>query len=864
MPDPFVPKTHKARAHSVSAMANFDLALEPPHQTYTANARAIATTQTSSPQALYHHDWQKRDWFIAALLIVLALFCAEATWLWQGAVVPWDSKNHFYPMFRHLAQSLAQGEIPLWNPYHFGGHPSVADPQSLLFTPTFFLLSLVMPDASMQSFDVFVFAHLGLGALGVVGLFARRKLSLEGALLAALIYMFGGSASARLQHTGMIISYSFIPLALLFLETTLFAKNWRLKYLNATACALFTILMALGRDQIAYFGCLLMASALIGHEMASGNKAKFILHNLLALLLIGVLVLIAVGIPSLMTMQFISQSNRPGFSYGMAVTGSLAPINLVTLGAANFFGSLSPLYDYWGPSDSTISSGDWTDRAVDYLFIGTLPCLLIFAQGFVRQSVLDKRARFVGLVTIIALIYALGRYTPLFSLIFDHLPGVKLYRRPADATFILNFGLAMLAGFCLHGLRANMRAKTQAQSRTSLAFILAGLSALAIISCLLLALVFSIKEQHGLASLISLGETLCVFIPGAVLIMLARTPRWNHFAVLGLLALSAVDLLWHNSANALNAEPISNYTIYATPQPKETEALAVLRKDLAEHTQGADRPRVEILSLGGAWQNAAMTLGLEDTIGYNPLRISAYEDAVGSGENAGDFNLRHFPETFRGYTCRLAKLLGLGYLVIDRPIAKLPRHVPRPHATLLYQNDHLYVYRLPHPAARAYFADSAKAIDSEDVIANHTLPEFDRSHEMLVEQGDTHVIQNTTLIEKDEGDDAEKTLLTGANKTLPDNITNADVSIASYEANRVILSVDSDRPGFVVLHDLYYPGWEALVDDVPTPILRSNLLFRAVEVGTGHHVVRFVFNPLSLANLSAALGGIVGNPARDE
>ena len=24
---------------------------------------------------------------------------------------------------------------PFWNPYHYGGHPSVADPQSLIFAP---------------------------------------------------------------------------------------------------------------------------------------------------------------------------------------------------------------------------------------------------------------------------------------------------------------------------------------------------------------------------------------------------------------------------------------------------------------------------------------------------------------------------------------------------------------------------------------------------------------------------------------------------------------------------------------------------------------------------------------------------------
>ena len=58
-----------------------------------------------------------------------------------------------------------------------------------------------------------------------------------------------------------------------------------------------------------------------------------------------------------------------------------------------------------------------------------------------------------------------------------------------------------------------------------------------------------------------------------------------------------------------------------------------------------------------------------------------------------------------------------------------------------------------------------------------------------------------------------------------------------------------------LLHDLYYPGWTVKVDGVERPVLRANILFRGVEVGAGHHVVTFEFDPLSFANLSAALKG---------
>ena len=129
--------------------------------------------------------------------------------------------------------------------------------------------------------------------------------------------------------------------------------------------------------------------------------------------------------------------------------------------------------------------------------------------------------------------------------------------------------------------------------------------------------------------------------------------------------------------------------------PEQLQGLQLLKAELAQrHAQG-ERPRVEILGLGGAWQNASMVLGLEDTLGYNPLRLADYERAVGPGENAVDPNLRQFPPTFRGYRCQLASLLGLEYLVLDRPIDRLPRHFPRlPTAKLLYGSGSMWIYRL--------------------------------------------------------------------------------------------------------------------------------------------------------------------------
>jgi hypothetical protein len=522
--------------------------------------------------------------------------------------------------------------------------------------------------------------------------------------------------------------------------------------------------------------------------------------------------------------------------------GSLPPESLATILFGNVFGSLRWTYDYWGPDWHSLSEGTWTDRATNYLFIGTIPALLLLWHGIAGGRLFAREFRFFLIVGIIALFYALGRYTPGFEVIFDHIPGVNLYRRPADATFLINIALAFAAGYLVHryvteGLprwnRAELGRLWAAQPLLALGLLVAAIAS---------ALAFAIKGGHVSPALIEIGVSLAAAaLAIAVITRMSGVSRWREALTLVLVTLTGAELIGRHAASALNAEPAERYTVFTKLPPEQLQGLQILKRELADRHARGEYPRVEILGLKGAWQNASMVLGIEDIIGYNPLRLADYERAIGPGENAEDPNLRRFPTSFRGYKCALASLLGLDYVVLDRPIEKLPRHFPRlTGAEVVYGTGRMWIYRLNTSVPRAYVAHHVTPVDSEAVLGLEELPEFNRETEALIDDESMPLLKASYA---PAGSAREK--------------AKGEARIVSYQRNSVTLDVENSENGILVLHDIHYPGWEAWVDGERRPILRANLLFRGVEIGPGRHRVEFHFRPMSLENLVAAASDLV-------
>jgi len=81
--------------------------------------------------------------------------------------------------------------------------------------------------------------------------------------------------------------------------------------------------------------------------------------------------------------------------------------------------------------------------------------------------------------------------------------------------------------------------------------------------------------------------------------------------------------------------------------------------------------------------------------------------------------------------------------------------------------------------------------------------------------------------------------------------TGASVRITRYQPQRIALQTSNQQPGFLVLSETYYRGWEAWIDGERAPVERVNYALRGLAVPAGDHRIEFVFRAHSFRNGAA-------------
>lgn len=751
----------------------------------------------------------------AAFVIAWVILCWP--WLSGSVTIPFDAKAHFQAQVEFLARAIHSGQSPFWNHNVFAGSPQVADPQSLIFSPAI-LLALLSPAPSFRMVDAFVLLHLLVAGFAVLMFFRDRGWHPAGGLLAALVFAFGASASWRVQHIGQIESLAFFAVAF-WLTARMLQRNsaW------AGVCAgLASGLMVLEPDQVAMLGGYVLIGMVVAHWLSGGWVA--LRASLVPIALASLAGLAVITVPLLWTWLFAEATTRPEISLGVATSGSLHPASLLTAFVGDLFGAKSPQVDFWGP----YLNPNWVkDLALSQnmaqVYIGALPMLLLIAPGLTRGWLWDRAIRPLTLLFLFMVLYALGRYTPLFEAAYDYLPGVKMFRRPADATFLIGALGAVLSGYVLH----RMLTAENISFRRDLA-----IGAAAVLAAVLGAILLSRNEGH-------LGDAwqpvlAAVAWFGAAIILLLALQRWRGAlgpvaAIALVTGVVASDLGANNGPNESTALPPQLYDVLRPTTRNQT--IALLKQLTAQPAGSPRRDRVELLGMGFEWPNAGMIHGFDHTLGYNPLRLEDFSEAVGTGDGIARPADRKFTPLFPSYHSRLANLLGLRYIASPVPIEQVDHTLKSGDLKLLARTKQGFIYENPHALPRVQFVGGWALADFESMKLSGHWPETDPEQTVLL--------------------DTEPPVATPEGPAA----VQAEVKLVRYRNTVVEIEVTSPAAGFVVLNDIWHPWWSAQVDGVDSEILRANVLFRAVQVPAGRHKVVFSFHPLSgaIAELEARL-----------
>ena len=752
------------------------------------------------------------------------LLCAP--WLSGRVTIPYDAKAHFQAQIQFLAQALHSGQSPFWAPHVFAGTPQIADPQSLIFSPAI-LLAWAHPNPSFRDLDIYVLGLVAIAGLAVIGLFRDRGWHPAGALVAAIALSFGASAAWRVQHIGQIKSFAMLWLALFLLSRAISRRSWGYGIAAGAAAGL----MVAEPDQVALIGCYLLAGYTIATLLAAPDPRCAFRESLPALAAAAVTGLAIVALPLLWTALFVSETSRAAIPFAEAVRGSLHPASLLTLIVGDLFGALDQSVEYWGPF-----SGSWDPKELtlaqnmSQLYLGMLPALAVITFGLARGVLWSREVRPFTIAAGVLLIYALGRHTPAFRILYEAVPGVALFRRPADATFVLGGLIALLGGYAIHRLATGTLPQVGARQR-ALEMLVPAAGIAAAVGVAVWAGHFAQAWRPILASIGWLA------LAAVLLLVLPRFARARSLVALALPgALLTADIAANNGPNESTALSPAIYEILKPDGNNET--IKLLKTMLRQRPGSPRRDRVELAGLGFEWPNTPLVHGFDHVLGYNPLRLEPIVEAVGAGDTIAGPNQRNFTPLFPSYRSRLADLLGLRFIATSVPVTDIDPHIKPGDLRFLVRTRDAYIYENPRAFPRVMFVPRAEVADFETIVTTGQWPEFDPAQTVLLE-----------AIPADEPATADEA-------TPQADVRRQRVRLVSYENTEIEIEVEAPEAGYLVLNDVWHPWWEAEIGDLPAEVLKANVLFRAVKVPPGRHRVRFAFRPLSgaLEELAEKLG----------
>ncbi len=764
-------------------------------------------------------------------------------------------ENYAWKTF--ILQALRDGQMPLWNPHLFAGVPFLAAGQHSALYP-FSVLFYLLPIT--QAYGWFTVLHLFLAGLFMHVFLRTLGVGRLGSTIAGITYSLSLFVIVSVDFPMVVAAIAWLPLVLAMTELAIRSQEAKqaaslpLPQFLGGALALGVQFLA-GHAEMSYYVVIVTgfyAASRLGLFWWRERATRRALS--LAVLLGGMVVLgvILGGVQLLPFLELATVNFRQGSATYGEIIGWAYPLRqVITFVIPDFFGNPA----HHGYFD--LVTRQWTALTQNALgeptntvfwgiknyveagsYVGLLPILLAIV------AILRRRGRYVWIFACLAgLSFLLSFGFPLYALLYHLLPGYSQLHTPFRWVFPYTVSMAVLAGLGADTL-GEARESSSPIRRSELAVrvlgwlamaggaIGAGASVLVLLAPeRLLPLAAAVLARSDLAqtafpsaqALLSyqwpnlLLFSLCLLASGVVLRLSSchialhwrehEYPIWKALAV-GVLSLDLLAVAWgFNTA----ADPsLGEFT------PPSVQFL------LADN----ELYRITSFNAGGEKtfnSNVGMYYGLEDIRGYDSIIPKQYADFLGLMEKQGELIYNRVAPLYEydSLDSPLLDLFNVKYVLTTQ-------HIPNPGYSLVY-DDEVRIYRNDDYLPRAFVVYQAQVIEDEETLLDSVGAMDPRERVLLSKRP------------------PEEYLASGpAGEAGPE----AAVQVTEYGINQVVVAVQLQRPGWLVLADSYFPGWKAFLqldegNEQELEIYRADYNFRAVHLDPGANVVRFRYSPMS-------------------
>jgi len=755
-----------------------------------------------------------------------------------------------YVWKRFIVEALRERELPLWNPYILSGQPFLANGQHSALYPlslVFYVIPLV------EAYGLFTVLQLALAAVFMYAYARTIGQSRLGGAVAAVTFALSGFMVVSVVHPMIIAAASWLPLVLAVVERLIRTQEEQtpeqrarpvayIPWIAAGAIALGLQFLA-GHLEIAYYVVLVTIFYGACRLGVYWRSTRSNLQTGKLVLALGIMVALGVGLAAVQMIPYyevVAQNFRQGSAtYQQVIDWAYKWRRLIAFLVPDFFGNpthhsyvdifsgqtVSDLRNYYGQPIDTIYWGI-KNYVEGGSYVGFLPLVLA------ALAVWKHRTRYVRIflaLAVLSLAFVFG--TPLYALLFYGLPGINQLHSPFRWVFPYTLSISVLAGCGATWLASTLSLPDKRNVRRLALALFA--SALVGLGGLALSLQFP-GEVSDVAERVMLGLAKApeAFADGRAFF----SYQFRNLAIFLSAVCGAGVSLWLAAADwrvrstriwpavALGVAAAELFVLGSSFHPAADPGILELTPPAVRFLQQdaslwrfttLDAPNDKTLNA-----NSGMFFDLQDVRGYDSIISRQYVEFMGLLEPQGELLYNRVAPLTRESTLDspLLDLLNVKYVVTTQ-------RIDRPGYRVAYDGE-VRVYENEGCLPRAFVVGQARV-----------LPDPQERKEALLGLRP----QREVILEE-----------------APSPGVPADASglwmpaeIVSYGVNEVLIQVDLAHGGYLVLSDAYFPGWKAYdtrpgESEQEIPLLRANGAFRAVALGSGEHVVRFKYTPLSL------------------